>query len=245
MSKLRGLFPLICCLAAAAVQGQQTDVDRLEFSGVYRPQGLAVQPCGGNEWTKRSFETDLWCFGSEEGYPFSEQGREAWKAYSPIDDPILGCIESFPRSAMRGRTMRITLGEQTTEIAYWFNQQWHRRSVHMNGTPPSADTAHTDWGYSTGRWLGDTLVVETTHTNGGPMYNDHKPNSPAAHFSERFWRAPDGQNLMMDVALDDPSYYTKPFILNRQEWVWSPNRQLNQTECIPSLMWTGLDEEQD
>jgi hypothetical protein len=30
---------------------------------------------------------------------------------SPEDDPVLGCIESFPRSAMRGRVMKITLGD--------------------------------------------------------------------------------------------------------------------------------------
>jgi hypothetical protein len=222
---------------------EQTEAPiRPDLSGIYRPQGLAVQPCGYNEWTRRSFETDLWCFGVEDGFPFTEAGRAAWKSYSPIEDPVLRCIERFPRSAMRGRPMRLTVGENQTEIAYWFSARWHTRTVHMNGAPPPADTPHTDMGYSVGHWIGDSLIVETTHTIGGPMFNDHKQSSPNARIIERFWLAPDGRNLLMDVTLDDPEYYTKPFLLNRQEWIYAPDRPLSDTECTPSSIWATPDE---
>lgn len=69
------------------------------------------------------------------------------------------------------------------------------------------------------------------------MFNDHKPNSSAARFTERFWRAPDGNNLLMDISLDDPEIYTRPFLLNRQEWIWSPDAQLSQDQCEPSSIW--------
>jgi hypothetical protein len=139
---------------------------------------------------------------------------------------------------MRGRPMRVTLGEETTEIAYWFNNEWFVRTVHMNGAPAPADTPYSVTGYSTGHWSGDTLVVETTHTRGGPMFNDHKQNSTAAKFTERFWVAPDRQNLLMDIALDDPENYTKPFLLNRQEWIAAgPDYQLSEDKCEPSSIW--------
>jgi hypothetical protein len=134
--------------------------------------------------------------------------------------------------------MKVTIGEEITEIAYWFNNEWFVRTVHMNGAPPSADTPDTVTGYSIGRWNGDTLVVETTHTRGGPMYNDHKPNSTAAKFTERFWRAPDGANLLMDIAIEDPETYTRPFLLNRQEWLAAPaDFQLSEDQCEPSSIW--------
>jgi hypothetical protein len=108
----------------------------------------------------------------------------------------------------------------------------------MNGAPPPADTPDTVTGYSTGRWNGDTLIVETTHTRGGPMYNDHKPNSTAARFTERFWRAPDGANLLMEMAIDDPEIYAKPFVLNRQEWLAAPaDYKLSEDKCEPSSIW--------
>jgi hypothetical protein len=212
-------------------------VNVADFSGVYRNGGLAVQPCGRNEWMRRSFETDTFCNGSNDGFPFTEEGLARWRAFSPIDDPVLGCIENFPRNAMRGRPMRIVLGERVTEIAYWFNNEWFVRTVQMNGAPAPAGTPHTVTGYSTGRWVGDALIVETTHTQGGPMFNDHKPHSSAARFTERFWRAPDGQNLLMDIALDDPEFYSKPFLLNRQEWIWAADEPLSDVACQPSSIW--------
>jgi hypothetical protein len=235
----------LACLGVLAIgtacsqSGNQTSSALVaDFSGLYRPAGLEVQPCGRNEWMRRSFETDTFCNGDDSAFPFTPEGRERWKTYNVIDDPVLGCVEDFPRNAMRGRPMRITLGGETTEIAYWFNNEWFVRTVHMNGgPPPPADTPNTVTGYSTGRWVGDALLVETTHTRGGPMFNDHKPNSSSAKFTERFWRAPDGQNLLMDITLDDPSIYAKPFLLNRQEWLWSPDAQLSQDECEPSSIW--------
>jgi hypothetical protein len=233
---------LLLCLGAltvACVQDQPARVDVAidDFSGLYRQGGLEVQPCGRNEWTRRSFETDTFCDGSNAGFPFTAAGLERWRSYSPVDDPVLGCIEDFPRNAMRGRPMRVTLGDETSEIAYWFNNEWFVRAVHMNGAPPPANTPDTVTGYSTGRWVGDALIVETTHTRGGPMYNDHKPNSTAATFTERFWRGPDGKNLLMDIYLDDPETYTKPFLLNRQEWLWSDNTELSEAKCEPSSIW--------
>lgn len=187
---------------------------------------------------RRSFETDTFCNGDDSGFPFTPEGVARWKAYNVIDDPVLGCIEDFPRNAMRGRPMKITLREDLTEIAYWFNNEWFVRTVHTDGEPPPPDTSHSVTGYSTGRWSGDTLIVQTTHTRGGPMFNDHKLNSPNARFTERFWRAPDGQNLIMELALDDPEYYTKPFVLNRQEWLAAPaDYALSEDKCEPSSIW--------
>jgi hypothetical protein len=228
-------LPWLGALVIGVAYGQPDGLE--SFSGLYRPAGLEVQPCGRNEWMRHSFETDTFCMGSDDGFPFSPEGLERWKSFSPIDDPVLRCIEDFPRNAMRGRPMRVTIGDGVTEIAYWFNNEWFVRTVHMDGARPPADTPHTAAGYSVGRWVGDSLIVETTHTKGGPMFNDHKPNSRSARFTERYWRAPDGNNLLMDIALDDPEIYTKPFLLNRQEWIWSPEASLSTDACEPSSIW--------
>ena len=57
-------------------------------------------------------------------------------------------------------------------------------------------------------------------------------------YTERFWRAPDGQNLLMDIAIDDPEIYGKPFLLNRQEWLAAgPDFALSEDKCEPSSIW--------
>ena len=238
---------LLSCLgyAMCASACAEPAVETPDFAGVYRPAGLEVQPCGANEWMRRNFSTDEFCYGSLDGWPFSEQGLANWKSYSPLDDPVLRCRETYPRTAMRGRPMRISYGADTIEIAYWFGGKWHPRTIHMNeaDAPPSFEPS--DWGYSVGRFSGDALVVETTHFVAGPMFNDHKPVSEQGRTTERYWRAPDGRNLLMDIALDDPVNYTRPFLLNRQEWIAAPNAELDPTECTPSSIWADGDDTED
>jgi hypothetical protein len=113
----------------------------------------------------------------------------------------------------------------------------------MNQTSAPPSTEISDWGFSVGRFVGDTLVVETSHFVAGPMFNDHKPVSDEGRTTERYWRAPGGKNLLMDITLDDPVNYTRPFLLNRQEWIAAPNTELDPTECTPSSIWAGEDAE--
>jgi hypothetical protein len=42
----------------------------------------------------------------------------------------------------------------------------------------------------------------------------------------------------MEMAIDDPEVYTRPFVLNRQEWLAAPaDYQLSQDKCEPSSIW--------
>ena len=147
---------LLCAgivLVGIGCVARDTAAPHPDFSGIYRPAGLEVQPCGRNEWMRRSFETDTFCNGDDSAFPVTAAGHERWKSYNVIDDPVLGCVEDFPRNAMRGRPMRIAVGEDVTEISYWFNNEWFVRTVHMDGAPPPADTPNSVTGYSTGRWV--------------------------------------------------------------------------------------------
>ena len=178
-----------------------------DFSGLYRPAGLEVQPCGRNEWMRRSFETDTFCNGDDSAFPFTDLGRERWKSYNVIDDPVLGCVEDFPRNAMRGRPMKITLGEEITEIAYWFNNEWSVRRVHMNGEPAPAATPNSVGGYSTGRWVGDTLVVETRNRRADTPLRGSSENM---RLTERFTRIADDV-LLSEFTVDDPDAFVQPW----------------------------------
>jgi hypothetical protein len=242
-------YAVLAMLGAATVappvQSQPPSEERPALAGIYRAGGLPVQPCGRNEWMLRSFETDQFCFGSNDGFPLSEQGLANWAEYSPIDDPVLRCRETFPRTPMRGRTLRISYEGGGVEIAYWFGGRWIPRQIHLDRSAAPPGTAHSDFGYSVCEFRGDTLVVRTTHLLGGPRFNDHKPSSDRSVVTERFWRAPDGQNLMMDIALDDPVNYTRPFIVNRQEMINAADIELDPSECTPSSIWAeAVDEDE-
>ena len=86
------------------------------------------------------------------------------------------------------------------------------RQIFTDGRPSPANDPQPWWyGYSTGRWEGDTLVVRTTNLrDGGWLDIDGSPLTDAATLTERF-RRPNYGTLKIDVTIDDPKAYTAPF----------------------------------
>ena len=85
------------------------------------------------------------------------------------------------------------------------------RVIWMDGRPhPSANAAHTWAGFSTGKWEGGILTVETTHLKAGYIRRNGVIHSDLATMTEHFIRH--GDHLTI-VTLDrDPVYLTEPFI---------------------------------
>jgi len=72
----------------------------------------------------------------------------------------------------------------------------------------------TWFGYSIGRWEGDTFVAETIGFNDKSWLDDGgHPHSDAMHVIERFRRRDFG-HMDVDITIDDPKAYTKPFTVN-------------------------------
>jgi hypothetical protein len=84
------------------------------------------------------------------------------------------------------------------------------RQVFMNGRQPVKDPEPRWMGYSTGRWDGDTLVVETTGFNDQTWLDAMgHPHSTDLRLTERFRRR-DAGHLDIDVTINDPKSYSKP-----------------------------------
>jgi hypothetical protein len=86
------------------------------------------------------------------------------------------------------------------------------RQIFTDGRPsPKNDPQPWWYGYSVGKWEGDTLVVETTgFRDGGWLDIWGSPLTDAAKMTERFKRLNYG-TLQVDVTIDDPKAYTEPF----------------------------------
>ena len=86
------------------------------------------------------------------------------------------------------------------------------RVVYTDGRPlPPAteDRIPTYFGYATGRWEGDTLVVESTGYN--EKFWFHRgglPHTDRLHLTERISR-PNFNTLQIEVTVDDPGAYTR------------------------------------
>jgi hypothetical protein len=54
-----------------------------------------------------------------------------------------------------------------------------------------------------------------------------------AHVEERYTRV-DHNDLKLTVTVDDPTLYTKPFVLGTASFTWLPSQELDEQLCVPS-----------
>jgi len=116
-----------------------------------------------------------------------------------------------------------------TVIIYEANSGLRQIFTDGRSLPPK-DVQPWWYGYSVGHWDGDTLVVETTgfrddvwlDVNGSPLTN-------AGKMIERY-RRPTYGKLDIEVTVDDPSAYTKPFTVRVAQQL-IPNTDLIEFIC--------------
>jgi hypothetical protein len=105
------------------------------------------------------------------------------------------------------------------------------RQVFLDRRPALTDPEPAWNGYSTGRWEGDTLVVQTIgfrddtwlDRNGSPM-------TSAARLTERFRRVSYGR-LEIELTVDDPKAYTRPWTVKLTQ-VIAPDTELLEYHCM-------------
>ena len=87
------------------------------------------------------------------------------------------------------------------------------RQIFTDGRPLPQIDMPSFKGYSTGRWDGDTLVVQTIGFNDG-MWLDRSgsPVTDAAKMTERFRRVNYG-TMEIEMTIDDAKAYTRPWTI--------------------------------
>jgi hypothetical protein len=86
------------------------------------------------------------------------------------------------------------------------------RQIFTDGRPlPSNEPQPWWYGYSVGRWEGDTLVVDTLGFNGKSWLDliGH-PQSEEMRLTERYRRRDFG-HMDIEITVNDPTWYTRPF----------------------------------
>ena len=102
------------------------------------------------------------------------------------------------------------------------------RFIWLDGRPhPPAYAAHTWAGFSTARWQGDQLVVETTHLKVGWIQRNGVAHSDETTMTEHFMRH--GDVLTVVTVVKDPVYLEEPFVRSTN-WVINPTQEIARTE---------------
>ena len=142
--------------------------------------------------------------------PESAALAKSRRADDSRDDPHVRCLpDNPPRHWTLPHLTKAVHTPKLLVLLYEVNAMY--RQIFIDGRPLPEDPTPGWNGYSTARWEGDTLVVQSAgfrndlwiDTGGSPM-------SDTAKMTERIRRLDYG-TLEIELTIDDPKNYTKPF----------------------------------
>ena len=121
--------------------------------------------------------------------------------------------------------------QQGTLMAILYEVNLDYRQIFTDGRPLPTDPQPSWFGYSSGRWEGDTLVVRTSGFREG-LWADAtgNPLSEAATVIERY-RRPTFGRLEITVTVDDPKAYTAPWTVTINQHL-KPDTELLEYVCL-------------
>jgi hypothetical protein len=174
--------------------------------GVGFKDGLPLQP-----WAKAVL--------AERMANFSKDNPDVWCL--PLGNQQFN-VHTFPRKVIQNPNVLLLLYETHMGL----------RQIFTDGrTLPKNDPQPWFFGYSVGRWEGDTLVVETTgFKDGGWLDINGSPLTDQGRTIERF-RRPTYGTIEIEQTIDDPKAYTRPFTV-RLNWRLMPDIEIMEMVCL-------------
>lgn len=103
------------------------------------------------------------------------------------------------------------------------------RTIWLDGRAHPPDNApHTWQGFSTGEWVGNQLVVTTTHLKTNYLRRNGLPRSDKAVATEHWMRH--GNYLTVLTVIDDPVFLTEPWVRSHN-WSLDPGQHIGIFGC--------------
>jgi glyoxylase-like metal-dependent hydrolase (beta-lactamase superfamily II) len=204
----------LVCSAVACVALASTALAQNDVAGDWDQAGGGIFGFQ-EEFLDRGGGPDL---GDYAGLPINDALRYKASLYSPswLTVPEHQCLPHPSTYQYRspGGLSIVKQYDPVTQrlVAYrFFGSYGLARTVWMDGrSHPPANARHTYEGFSTGRWEGNRLAIETTHLKTGFLRRNGIAHSDRARMLEYFVRHDDYLTLV--TAVDDPLYLEEPFV---------------------------------
>jgi hypothetical protein len=188
--------------------------------------------------------------GQGSAMPLRPEAKQRFDAFTALvaptgDTPGGVCLGAgMPGLLMGGGGYPMEIIQRPEQITMIFELHGEVRRVYFGDrNAPEQDRVPGRTGYSTGRWEGDVLVVETTNLV-EQLDNRTAPHSDEAVIVERF--RIEGSNaqgrriLVNEVRMTDPKFYTEPVTITRR-WTQEPNGHLLPYDCNEEVWRDRLD----
>jgi hypothetical protein len=164
------------------------------------------------------------------GLPYQTWARDRLAQKGPADDPYTRCVTpGGPRMHLLPTMKKIAQMPTLMIILNEYNMSY--RQVFLDGRPLPVNPQPTWNGYSSGRWEGDTLVVESLGFRDDQWLDAlGSPLTSAAKVVERF-RRPDYGHLQIAITVDDSNAYTRPWTVDIEQAI------VLDTEMLDAVCW--------
>jgi hypothetical protein len=192
----------------------RTSDGKPDLSGLWMPQDTLKPSVNGpvNGFQGTGQYADIGT-GLKEPVPYQPWAAELMRkriAENHKDQPDGMCLPLSPVQLHTHPSLKRVV--QTPELVVILDERWTNfRVIHTDGRPLPKDPQPSWLGNSTARWDGDTLAVETNGLK-DDTYLDYigSTMTSGGKMIERFRRINYG-NLEIEITIDDPKAYTKPW----------------------------------
>ena len=227
--------------------------NKKDLTGIWSHSNRGGQECGAEcgdrgysvnvppmtpEGQKR-FDTNKPSYGRPLGQPLNGDHVGRVRAIPPAlgNDPQGFCIpQGVPRHLLFPYPVEFMMTTDNRLIQH-FEWDANRREIWLDGRKlPAVPVDLPTWyGYSVGRWEGDTFVVDTVGLD-ERSWVDHfgYPHSEEMRLQERYRRFAYNK-LELTMTIDDPRTYTKPWVSDRKVFI-----RLEPSELKSGDGWSGL-----
>ena len=171
--------------------------------------------------------------------------KELFAARDPGEDPYNYCMPGGPIRITGGfawRFLRTTNGSHIFQVQEGNAHTY--RQIFMDGRAHPEDPSPTWYGHSTGRWDGDTLVIDTIGLNTKFwLQQGGTPHTEQLHLVER-WTRTNFTTMTREVTIEDPGAFTRPFTVTFTASLGAPGSDIMEYICIENNQYGlpgGLD----
>ena len=162
--------------------------------------------------------------------PWAAQLKAARFGQNSKDHPDAHCLPLHPiQLHLHPQPRKIIQTRDLVMILYEANDG--RREIFLDGRPlPPEDVQPWWYGYSTGRWDGDSLIVESVGFKDQTWIDEYgTPASERLRLTERLHRINFG-TLEIQVTVDDAKTFARPFTFTLQQRLM-PDTELIEFVC--------------
>jgi hypothetical protein len=199
----------------------RTTDGRPDFSGIWQAEKTRPCPpegCDDMEIGEQFLNIGWGVKGGLPYQPWAADLVKARKALNGQEDPGTRCLPTG--ILMMHTTPLLKKIVQVPGLMVILNERNATyRQIFTDGRPLPADPQPSWVGYSTAKWDGDTLVVETAGFRDGIWLDrSGSPLTEAGKITERFRRVNYGR-LEIQITVDDPKAYRAPWTIQLNQFL--------------------------